>query len=93
MATFTYVQSIAPKSKRDEILLTIWKGALNGFPAVSLDGYIPLYNQHIAFLATSGYIRHEGDGKWSMTKVGQARLESGYKKLPSNASFSIGEVE
>lgn len=74
-------------------MLVLWKGMLNGFQSVSLEAYTLTHAQQIHFLTTSGYIKHEGDGKFSLTKIGQARLEAAYKRLPSNAGFTVGEVE
>lgn len=92
-ANYTYMPSIAPKTITDKILLTIWRGGLKGLDSVSLKEFRHLHSARIHFCTTSGYIKHEGDGFYSLTKVGQARLESAYKKLPTNHNFYLGEVE
>jgi len=91
-ANYTYMASIAPKTWIDAILLTIWKGGLNGKNAVSLESFVYGHSTQIMMCVKSGYIKHQGDGFYFMTRVGQSRLESSYKKLPSNHTFKIEEV-
>lgn len=92
-ANYTYMASIAPKTIIDKLLLTIWRGGLNNQTVVSLREFIPIHSQQIHLCLKSGYIKHHGDGFYFMTKNGQARLESAYKKLPANHNFKIEEVQ
>lgn len=92
-ANYAYMASITPKTIIDKLLLTIWKGGLNNQTVVSLNHFIPIHSQQIHLCLTSGYIKHQSDGYYFLTKVGQARLESAYKKLPANHNFTIEEVQ
>lgn len=92
-ANYTYMVSIAPKTIIDKLLLTIWKGGLNNQTVVSLNQFIPIHATQIMLCVKSGYIKHQSDGYYFLTKVGQQRLESAYKKLPANHNFQIEEVQ
>lgn len=86
------VYEIRPKSIRDQIMFELLRGKMLGIEAMTLERFSVFNGQSLHSLTLLRYVRHVGDGKFSLTDTGMKALQSRYKNMPTTSNFTMEDL-
>lgn len=86
------VYEVRPKSIRDQIMFELFRGKLMGIEAMTLERFSIFNGQSLHSLTLLHYVKHVGDGKFSLTDAGYKALQSRYKNMPTTSDFTMEDL-
>lgn len=86
------VYAVRPKSIRDQIMFELLRGKMNGIESMSLERFSVFNGQSLHSLTLLHYVKHVGDGKFSLTDAGYKALQSRYKNMPETSDFTMEDI-